>query len=63
MPWKCPACQTQIRHGEHEERPRADTLYRCHICRLELMLDTSTDRLTVASMRSDEPNQRLRRTS
>jgi transposase-like protein len=53
MPWKCPACGSQIRHSELEAKPRSDGQYRCHICRLELMLDTGTDRLTVAPMPFD----------
>jgi len=52
----------QIRHLEHEDRPRTDQRYRCHICRLELVLDPQTDRLSVVSTRSDEPNQRQRET-
>ena len=48
MPWRCPACETPIRHSETEERPRIGVLYRCHLCRIELVLDVRTDRLTVA---------------
>ena len=48
MPWKCPACQIQIRHdGVGPERNR---IYRCHICRLELVLDEKTGKLTVAPL-------------
>ena len=45
MPWRCPACQIQIRHSEFEERPRLGEMYRCHACRLELTLDTHTNKL------------------
>jgi len=46
--WKCPACQTQIRHnGDMPERNR---VYRCHVCRLELVLDGSTQTMTVAPL-------------
>jgi hypothetical protein len=62
MPWSCPACRTPIRHSETEDRPRPDALYRCHICRLELVLDPRTERLDVAPMRRDEPNQKIRET-
>ena len=48
MPWRCPACATPIRHSESEERPRLGVLYRCHLCRIELVLDVRTDRLTAA---------------
>jgi hypothetical protein len=32
-------------------------LYRCHICRLELVVDPDTDKLIVAPIRDDEPNR------
>ena len=50
MPWHCPACQTPITHNEFEERPRPCVRYRCHVCRLELMLDDYTEKLTVAPL-------------
>jgi len=36
-----------IRHSESEPTPRAGTRYRCHICRLELVLDAAGRKLTV----------------
>ena len=60
MPWRCPACELPIRHGEFEDRPRAATVYRCHICRLELVFDARADRLRVAPMRADEPERKIR---
>jgi len=48
MPWKCPACQTQIKH--EGDLPEARRVYRCHVCRLELVLDAWTQKLTVAPM-------------
>lgn len=45
--WNCPACQTWIRH-EHEPLPRPSVIYRCHVCRLELMLNTVTGKLALA---------------
>ena len=45
MPWKCPACQTQIAH--EGDTPEPNRVYRCHVCRLELVLDDTTHRLTV----------------
>jgi hypothetical protein len=58
MPWRCPACQVQIRHSEFEDRPRPSSFYRCHICRLELVLDSDTDKLTVAPLRMDEDTKK-----
>jgi hypothetical protein len=46
MTWKCPGCGSDIRRSE--ETPRPGVVYRCHICRLELILDATTGRLTVA---------------
>jgi hypothetical protein len=43
MPWKCPACEIQIAH--HGEQPEPQRVYRCHVCRLELLLDESTQKL------------------
>ena len=63
MPWRCPACGTQIRHSDTEDRPRAGGRYRCHICRLDLALDPTTDKLTVAPLRNDEPDLKNRKTS
>jgi rubredoxin len=62
MPWRCPACQTHIRHSEIEEQPRPGQLYRCSICRLELLLDEQSGRLTVAPMRGDAPDEKDRPT-
>jgi hypothetical protein len=45
MPWKCPACETQIRHDG--DSPAPNRLYRCHVCRLELTLDPHTNRMGV----------------
>lgn len=54
MPWKCPACGTPIRHSDAELKPRVGAHYRCHICRLELVVDPSDEKLTVAPMDDDE---------
>ena len=48
MPWKCPACSAQIQHARSEDTPRRGAIYRCHICRLELVVDPSTRKLKVA---------------
>lgn len=45
MPWKCPACQTQIEHDSPTPVPHR--VYRCHVCRLELVLDDQRVNLTV----------------
>jgi hypothetical protein len=49
MPWLCPACDTPIRH--HEPHPRPRVLYRCHICRLELVVHAETGALMLAPLK------------
>jgi hypothetical protein len=49
MPWLCPACDTPIRH--HEPHPRPRVMYRCHICRLELVLHAETGALMLAPLK------------
>lgn len=47
MQWRCPACQTAIKHNPADQGPQPGRRYRCHICRLELALDETTNRLDV----------------
>jgi len=54
MPWSCPACGAIIRHSAVEEQPRVSARYRCHICRLELVMDPLLLKLTVVPL-DDEP--------
>jgi predicted Zn-ribbon and HTH transcriptional regulator len=46
MPWKCPACGTSIQH--REDLPRVNVVYRCPICRLELVADLRSRKLMLA---------------
>jgi hypothetical protein len=55
VPWRCPACQLPIRHNELEAMPRPGQRYRCHVCRLELMMDPIAGRLTVPVIEADPP--------
>jgi predicted Zn finger-like uncharacterized protein len=61
MPWKCPACSTQIRHSDSDSTPRPGVTYRCPVCRLELVVDEQTNRLTVPQITADEPASRKQR--
>jgi predicted SprT family Zn-dependent metalloprotease len=54
MPWRCPACGIQIQHSEAETAPRPGVRYRCHVCRLELVLDGDGHKLTVPPLGDDE---------
>jgi hypothetical protein len=57
MPWKCPACQTEIRHDG--DTPHVGRVYRCHVCRLELTLDADRNKLTLAPL----PTENTRRST
>jgi len=52
MPWKCPACETAMRHDGMV--PEANRVYRCHVCRLELVLDEATNKLAVAPLPGED---------
>lgn len=59
MPWRCPACRSAIQHNEIESRPRPGVVYRCYVCRLELVLNENTDHLDVTAMpRTPAPRER-----
>ena len=50
MPWRCPACQTAITHDPATSMPTPNTVYRCHVCRLELVVDPFTNKLALAPL-------------
>jgi len=54
MAWKCPACQTAIRHDG--DAPTPGRLYRCHVCHLELVVNERTHRLDLPPL-IDTANQ------
>ena len=57
MPWKCPACQTAITHDPGAAVPSPNTIYRCHVCRLELVMDPISNKLVLAPLESlDRPD-------
>lgn len=53
--WRCSACQTPIEHNVGVDKaPRAGQLYRCPICRLDLVWDSSISKLMPAPPLEDE---------
>jgi hypothetical protein len=54
MPWRCPACQTEIRHNPIEVHPQTGDRYRCHVCRLELAFDESLGGLGITPFEADD---------
>ena len=51
MVWTCPACRLAIQHSDHEPTPRAGVVYRCHVCRLELVADVRTGEIVLTPFR------------
>jgi len=62
VPWKCPACGTAVRH-DTTDPPNPKQIYCCHICRLELSLNTVTNRLDVTPFPERRKHPRLKKTS
>jgi hypothetical protein len=52
MPWRCPACQAIIIHGDFPH-PNPASRYRCHVCRLELQYSAMTSRLIATTFDPD----------
>jgi hypothetical protein len=51
MPWACPACKTLIRPqliAAGDDRPLPGKIYRCAVCRLELVLNDTGTQMAVA---------------
>jgi hypothetical protein len=51
LSWRCPACQAPLQHDG--DMSLSDQIYRCHACRLDLVLDARIGGLAPA--RSQEP--------
>jgi hypothetical protein len=58
MPWKCPACATKIAQEGSATTPIIGVVYRCHVCRLELVVDPSSGKLQLAPLDPPEPAPR-----
>jgi uncharacterized protein YbaR (Trm112 family) len=58
----CPACQNRIRHSEAEASLWPGVIYRCPVCRLELIVDAEHDRMALAPFARDEDDARRRST-
>ena len=57
MPWKCPACSTPIRQqltAAGDDSPRPGVIYRCSVCRLELVRDPDAHEMTAAPWPTDQ---------
>jgi hypothetical protein len=53
MPWRCPACRSEIRHNSSDKLPNAAETYRCHVCRLELVFDETFEKMVIAPLETD----------
>lgn len=54
MPWKCPACTQEIQHDPTDDAPRLGVLYRCHVCRMELVRDGTSGALLASTLMSSD---------
>jgi hypothetical protein len=64
MPWKCPACSTPIRQqltAAGDAEPRLGVIYRCSVCRLELVIDAAASAMTIAPLPADSADDRPRK--
>jgi hypothetical protein len=53
MPWKCPACSSPIRrelNAAGHQVPEPDRIYRCGLCRLDLVLSRDGERMVIAPL-------------
>ena len=60
MPWKCPACSTLIRQqltAAGHDSPVPGAIYRCDVCRLELVLDVRAHQMTLAPLPGTADNR------
>ena len=48
MQWQCPACRSTIVPDPADVRPRPQVVYRCYVCRLELLFNEETNQMELA---------------
>ena len=53
MPWRCPACRSEIAHDVLDRLPRSSMRYRCHVCRLDLRFNETSTLLEVTPLDPD----------
>jgi hypothetical protein len=50
MPWRCPACRSEIYHHPVDASfPDPHDAYRCHVCRLDLRFNPVTQSMEVTT--------------
>ena len=54
-PWHCPVCKSIVRLRDVELRPRLGERYRCHVCRLELLLNEVTGLMEIVPFEAELP--------
>jgi hypothetical protein len=55
MSFKCPACTSVIQHGKRAKVPFASIIYRCSVCRLDLIFDPGLKQMRPAPFGPDKP--------
>lgn len=54
-PWECPACRTPIRYHDYERV--LSPPYRCHVCKLQLVIQKVTDQLVAGPAKPHRGNK------
>jgi|RhiMethySRZTD1v2_1073278.scaffolds.fasta_scaffold1019001_2 rubredoxin len=54
MAWKCPACETPIEHRRADDLYTVGKIYRCAVCRLELIFDPQTGKMILAPLHEED---------
>ena len=57
MPWTCPSCRQKIRHQTDNDRPRPGVIYRCEVCRLNLVFNPTDQRLVARNRDQERPRK------
>jgi hypothetical protein len=57
MPWTCPSCRQPIHHAADEPAPHPGIVYRCHVCRLNLVVDSERGKLVIVEGEPGSPSQ------
>ena len=52
MPWRCPACRTQVQHSS--TLPRVDRVYRCPVCHLQMRFDPFQEKMQPLQPNGDD---------
>jgi hypothetical protein len=58
MPWRCPSCHVEIQHTT--EFPYPECVYRCPVCRLNLLFDIKIKKMLPVPSNGDNGSKNNR---